>query len=134
MSFWAVMVGEPASDPRSTLAVPAPLAKETVAVALPEELLEALKTPVDEVVVRASEMPPVPALALLPYWSASWKPSAVFVLEEALDALGGGVIVTWTENPRCPSRRSSRCWSPVAEAETLYPPEVVLAVMAGALA
>ena len=67
--------------------------------ALPVALLEALKTPLDELVLRESEMPPVPAVALLPYWSASWKPSAVLVVDEALGVVGVGVITTWVGEP-----------------------------------
>ena len=52
-----------------------------------------------EVELTESEIPPVPAVVLLPYWSTSWKASLMLVVVEAAVEVGVGVMLTWLGAP-----------------------------------
>ena len=74
---------------------PTPLVKVTFAVAprVPPAPFVLAKKPLAEALLSVSVVVPV-LVALLPYWSTSWRPSTTLVVAEALAEPGVGVMTT----------------------------------------
>ena len=105
--------------------MPVPLAKATVAVALPEALLLALKKPLVELVLNAKETPLDPAVVLLPNWSTSWRPSATSVVVDTPAEAGVAARVTLTGVAPLIVSVCEPVWRPLAAAESVGEPAVV---------